>query len=96
MKFNILLKTEIYWQRQTFKIKSNILKQTIIYNHNNILNDYKTKDRDILSVFSIYVSPEDNIINELYKNNDYIQIIFNCIITFIYKRIDLKRLIRFL
>lgn len=69
---------------ETFKIKSNIcstkipkyiLKQTIIYNHNNILNDYreyyKTKDRYILSVFSIYVSPEDNIINELYKNNGY-------------------------
>jgi hypothetical protein len=72
---------------ETFKIKSNIcstkipkyiLKQTIIYNHNNILNDYrdhieyyKTKDIDILSVFSIYVSPEDNIINELYKNNGY-------------------------
>jgi hypothetical protein len=75
---------------ETFKIKSYIcstkipkyiLKQTIIYNHNNInnnLNDYrdhieyyKTQDGNILSIFSIYVSPEDNMINELYKNNGY-------------------------
>jgi hypothetical protein len=60
------------------KIPKYILKQTIIYNHNNIINDYrdhieyyKTQDGNILSVFSIYVSPEDNMINELYKNNGY-------------------------
>lgn len=32
---------------------------------------YKTKDRDILSVFSIYLSSDDNMINELYYNNGY-------------------------
>jgi hypothetical protein len=63
------------------KIPKYILKQTIIYNDNNInnnLNDYrdhieyyKTQDGNILSIFSIYVSPEDNMINELYKNNGY-------------------------
>jgi hypothetical protein len=63
------------------KIPKYILNQIIIYNNNNInnnLNDYrdhieyyKTQDGNILSIFSIYVSPEDNMINELYKNNGY-------------------------
>jgi hypothetical protein len=62
------------------KIPKYILNQIIIYNNNinNNLNDYrdhieyyKTQDGNILSIFSIYVSPEDNMINELYKNNGY-------------------------
>jgi hypothetical protein len=72
---------------ETFNIKSRIcstkipkyiLKQTIIYNYDNIINDnrdhieyYKTKDGNILSLFSLYVASEDNITKELYYNNGY-------------------------
>jgi hypothetical protein len=72
---------------ETFNIKSRIcstkipkyiLKQTIIYNYNNIINDnrdhieyYKTIDGNILSLFSLYVASDDNITNELYYNNGY-------------------------
>ena len=71
---------------ETFNIKSRIcsiklpkyiLKQTIIFNDNNKtdyrdhIEYYKTKDGNILSLFSLYVAPEDNITKELYYNNGY-------------------------